>query len=148
MSPFEELSSQEKNETGYSHKAVISASRGDFTAAATTQTYTLAPLPVGTYVKDAAYRCQTFLTGGAVTAATVQLGKTGTANAYVTPTSVFTGGTAYKAGDGASFNQAGGEAHNSASSLIATVTTTTANVSALTAGEIHLFVKLVNMVGR
>ncbi len=137
-----ELSEQEMARNGYTHKAIISYAQGDFTAAATTQTYTLYSAPAGTIVADFSYRTPTLLSGGAVSACTLQAGKTGTTNGYITATSVFTGGTTVKAGDGALFNQAGGDGLAAAIDLVAVITTTTANVVALTAGEIHIFFKV------
>ena len=48
------LNEQEKAATGFTHKAIIAynpvAALNDFTAAATTQTYTLATLASGSYI--------------------------------------------------------------------------------------------------
>lgn len=144
------LNEQEKAATGFTHKAIIAynpvAALNDFTAAATTQTYTLATLASGSYIGNAALKLVADLSGGSVSAAVALVGKTGTTNAYCTSTNVFTGSTVfYKAGDGASFNQAGGEIFITSSALIVTVTTTTANVSTLTSGELHVYYKLVDM---
>lgn len=141
------LSAEETRQTGFTHKWIISFADGDFTAAAVTQTYNLMdPLPAGHVVKDFALRRITLLSGGAVATATVQAGKTGTVNAYLTASDVFTGSAiVVKGGDGASFNQAGGDGISAASALVAVVTTTTANVAALTAGEFHLFATLVDL---
>lgn len=143
---IQQLSQGEMARTGFTHKAVISYAGGDFTAASTTQTYTLATLASGDYIRNCALRKVTDLSGGSVSAAVALVGKTGTTNAYCTSSNVFTGSTVYyKAGDGASFNQAGGEIHIAASALIVTVTTTTANVSTLTAGELHVYYSLSNL---
>lgn len=140
---IQQLSQGEAARSGFTHKAIISYALGDFTAASTTQTYTLATLASGHKIGNAALRCVTPLSGGSVSAAVALVGKTGTTNAYCTSTDVFTGSVIYyKAGDGASFNQAGGEIHIAASALIVTVTTTTANVSTLTAGELHVYFNL------
>lgn len=143
---IQELSAVEMARTGFTHRANISYANGDFTAAATTQTYTLATLAAGHIVQNFAHRLITALSGGSVSAAVVLGGKTGTTNAYLTSTDVFTGSTVLaKAGDGASFNQAGGEAFVGASALILTLTTTTANVSTLTAGEIVVYFSLIQL---
>lgn len=140
---IQELGQPEMARTGFTHKAVISYALGDFTAASTTQTYTLATLASGHRIVDAALRMVTPISGGAISAAVALVGKTGTTNAYCTSTNVFTGSVLYyKAGDGASFNQSGGEIHIAASALILTVTTTTANVSVATAGELHVYFSL------
>jgi hypothetical protein len=141
------LSEAESSFYGFTHRANISFAGGDFTAAATTQTYTLMTLAAGMLVKKAALRLITALSGGAVSACVALVGKTGTTNAYVTSTNVFTGSTIItKAGDGASFNQACGEAFDAASALIVTITTTGANVNALTAGEINVFFSVVDLL--
>lgn len=135
-----QLSQGERASSGFTHKANISYANGDFSEAATTQTYTLASLAVGDLVRNCALRKVTDLSGGSVSAAVALVGKTGTTNAYCTSSNVFTSSTVhYKAGDGASFNQAGGEVHIATSALIVTITTTTANVSTLTAGEIDVY---------
>lgn len=140
------LSESEKAATGFTHKAIINYAQGDFSTASTTQTYTLATLAAGQWIGNAALKLVTALSGGSVSAAVALVGKTGTTNAYCTSSDVFTGSTVlYKAGDGASFNQAGGEIFIAASALIVTVTTTTANVSTLTAGELHVYYKLVDL---
>ena len=103
------LSNEEADLSGFTHKAIISSTpdaantSGDFTAAATTQTYTLATLFAGHLIAAAAYKVVTFLSGGAVSAATLQVGFTGTTNGFITATSVFTAGTAFVSGGGASF---------------------------------------------
>lgn len=140
------LSENEKAATGFTHKAIISYAQGDFSAAATTQTYTLSAIAVGQWIGNAMLKLVTPLSGGSVSAAVALVGKTGTTNAYCTSSDVFTGSSVlYKAGDGASFNQAGGEVFVATSNLLLTVTTTTANVSTLTAGELHVYYKLVDM---
>lgn len=140
------LSAAEQAATGFTHRANISCANGDFTAAATTQTYTLMALAVGHLIRNAALRKVTDLAGGAVSAAVALVGKTGTTNAYCTSSDVFTGSTVYyKSGDGASFNQAGGEVHIATSALILTITTTTANVSTLTSGELNVFFSVTDL---
>ena len=140
------LSENEKAATGFTHKAIISYAQGDFSTASTTQTYTLSAIAVGQWIGNAMLKLVTPLSGGSVSAAVALVGKTGTTNAYCTSSDVFTGSTVlYKAGDGASFNQAGGEVFVATSNLLLTVTTTTANVSTLTAGELHVYYKLVDM---
>jgi hypothetical protein len=136
------LDTLEKAQYNATHKIVLSYADGDFSAAATTQSYTLASLVALDKVGNAFTRVPTFLSGGSVSAATVVLGDDDDADGFVTSSSVFTGGVNGKAGDGAYFNQAGGKVYNGAKSLLLLLTTTTANVSALTAGEIHVFVSL------
>ncbi len=140
------LSAAEQAATGFTHRANISFANGDFTAAATTQTYTLATLQSGHLIDKLAHRLVTALSGGAVSAASITAGKTGTVNAYLTATDVFTGSAVgSKAGDGASFNQAAGDAFSGASALVVVLTTTTANVNALTAGEFNILFRLIDL---
>ena len=77
--------------------------------------------------------------GGAVSAATVIIGKSGSTNKYLTATDVFTGVSNGMAnavvGTTAGVEVAG-------VSLIATVVTTTANADALTAGELEVFIEV------
>jgi len=134
------LTNEETIKTGFTHKAVISYAQSDFSAATTTQTYTLAPITAGMKIGNAGLRLVTVVAGGAIASAAVTVGKTGTTNAYVTSTDVFTGSTVvFQAGNGASFNQAGGDGFASSSSLVAVITTTTGNVSAATGGEFHIY---------
>ena len=144
------LSAEEAARTGFTHKAIISFTPdagfplGDFTAAALTQTYTLAALIAGHLVGPVAYKCPTFVAGGAIASATLQVGFTGTTNGFIAATSVFAGGTAFVSGGGASL--AGSpKAFVAASALVAVLTTTTANVVAATAGEIHVYFGLTDL---
>jgi hypothetical protein len=140
-----QLSNEEAARHNYTHKAILSVAPdgtayplGDFTAAATTQTYTLMTLFAGHVVTAAAYKVVTFVLGGAISAVTLQVGFTGTTNGFIAATSVFTGGTAFVGGGGASF-AGSGRTFTAASALVAVLTTTTANVSVVTAGEIHIY---------
>ena len=146
-----QLSNEETLRTGFTHKAIISSvpetafPAGDFTAAATTQTYTLMTLFSGHIVRNAAYKAVTFLSGGAISAATLAIGFTGTVAGYAAATNVFTGGTPFLAGAGASLANAPGHSLVAASAILATLTTTTANVVALTAGEVHIYWAVADM---
>lgn len=144
------LSNEEAARTGFTHKAILSSvpdavfTTGDFTAAALTQTYTLMTLFAGHIISEAAYKVITFLSGGAVATATLQVGFTGTTNGFIPATSVFTAGTAFACGGGASF-AGSGKAFTAASALVALLTTTVANVSALTAGEVHVYWRIADL---
>lgn len=139
---IQQLSIEEQARYGATHKAVISFALGDFTAAATTQSYTLASVVAGHKINDAFVRVPTLLSGGAVSAATITFGDGSAAAGFITSTNVFTGGVQNKAGDGTLFNQAAGKMYTGADSLIVALTTTTANVVALTAGEINVYFSL------
>lgn len=135
-----ELGIEEMARTHFTHKAIISYANGDFTAAATTQTYNLGPaIAAGEVVDNAAFRIVTAVSGGAISAATLQVGYTGTTNGLITATSCFTGTAGAISAGGAGLNQANGVAFAAASQLVAVLTTTTANVSVATAGELHVF---------
>jgi hypothetical protein len=142
---IQQLDTLEMAKYGATHKAVISFADGDFTAAATSQSYTIAALGARDKIANVFTRVPTFLSGGAVSAAAIVVGDDDDADGFVTTSSVFTAGVNGRAGDGAYFNQAGGRVYTGAKSLIVALTTTTANVSTLTAGEIHVFFSLSNI---
>jgi hypothetical protein len=141
------LSNDEAARSGFTHKAILSYAQGDFSAAAVSQTYALHAIPAGSVLQNIARRLVTNLSGGAASAVTSQVGDGSTANLYLTAQSVLSGATpiAGQAADGAGFNQAGGAAINSATTLTATLTATGANISTLTAGEIHYYWKQVDL---
>lgn len=120
---------------------VINYAQGDFTAAATSQSYTIGSLAALDKIDNVYTRVPTFLSGGSVSAAVAIIGDDDDDDGFVTSSSVFTAGVNGKAGDGAYFNQRGGKVYTAAKSLILKITTTTANVSTLTAGEIRVYVK-------
>lgn len=141
-----ELGIEEMARTGFTHKAIIQAAvqigqtTGDFTAAATTQTYNLGPVvPLGAIVDNCAVKVVTALSGGAVSAATIQVGYTGTTNGFIAATTVFTGATTPIVAAGADLASTPGKGFTAATQLVAVLTTTTANVNALTAGELHIY---------
>lgn len=136
-----ELGVEEIARYGFTHKAVISFAEGDFTAAALTQTYNVGPaIGVNDVVDNAALRVVTAFAGGAVATATLSFGFTGTVAGFIAATNVFTGAVlGTTAGAGASLANAPGASFAAASQLVAVLTTTVANVNALTAGEAHIY---------
>lgn len=104
----------------------------DFNAAATTQSVNVgAALPTGAEIVFAGFNLNTEFSGGAVSAATLSIGVSGTLAAFTQATSVFTGaGTGRKRNDVATNVTTG-----SGKQVLATLVTTTANLSALTAGS-------------
>ena len=80
--------------------------------------------------------------GGAVSAATVAIGKSGTVNKYLTATDIFTGVSNGMA-NAVVGTTAGVEVAGVA--ITATVTTTTANADALTAGELEVWLLISDM---
>lgn len=141
------LSNEEKLQTGFTHKAVLDfadTAGTDFTAAATTQTFTLFTLAAGQVVDNIAYKLDTTFTSGTITALTIALGDNGSSTAYLTAKSVFTGATpiTYAAGDGAATNQSAGKAYTAADAIKALFTATTANISTITAGKISIYFRV------
>lgn len=115
------------------------SSLNDFTAAATTQSITLTTLSPGDVVEGLVLiEAPTFLSGGSVSAATASIGVTGTATQFTAAANVFTGGTAYTV-SGASVPP---YVATSSIAMICAITTTTANISTLTAGELIIYAKI------
>jgi len=124
-----------------------SAGQQNFTpTAATTGNIDLA-VPGGLLVEAVHMSLITAFSGGSVSAATLSVGTTGSPATYLAATNVFTGATAGGAvtiGSGAGLgNYAGG---NSTPTAVGTIRiqliTTTANLSALTAGAADIFLRL------
>lgn len=141
------LTNAEAAATGFTHKAVISAADGDFSAAATSQTYALHTLAVGEIVRNVGRKTATRLSGGSASACTAQVGDGSTANLFTTAQSVWGANSPidYQSGDGAGFNQAGGTAITTAATLTLTLTSTGANISTITAGEIHIYFSIADL---
>lgn len=146
------LSAEETRESGFTHKAIITYA--DLTAAATSQALTvLSGMVPGWLLTDAAYYMPTVFSGGAASGLTVSLGWDGATNdnatGLIAATSILSGHTPIVASDGtgAAFAAArSGYAPIDAScSVVATFTSTGANVSTFTAGEIHFFFSAVDL---
>lgn len=121
----------------------------DFSAAATTvnldvqQPDPWTRFPAGLEIEGAGISLVTNFTGGAVSAATLSVGTTGSATAYVAATDVFTG--AYKTIKGATlvpFTMLAGTGAPAVSTVRVQLVTTTANANALTAGKADIYLKL------
>ena len=122
----------------------------DFSAAATTVNldtqagqgvWTL--FPEGLEIEGAGISLVTNFTGGAVSAATLSIGTTGSVAAYVAATSVFSG--AYKKVIGVAlvpFTFLEGTGAPAVSTVRVQLITTTANANALTAGKADIYLKL------
>ena len=133
------LSYEEQIATGFSHKAVIPYT--DLTAAATTQTIQLAPSGSATFTQKvvvlAAARVATAFAGP--TTVTVQLGDTGSTNRNLAASDIkATAGTWYSQGAAATLN-----AFNTAGSFNALFTSTGANLSTCSAGQVELYFTLI-----
>lgn len=121
----------------------------DFSAAATTvnldvqQPDPWTRFPAGLEIEGAGIALVTNFTGGAVSAATLSIGTTGAATAYVAATSVLTG--AFKTIVGATlvpFTRLEGTGAPAVSTVRVQLVTTSANANALTAGKADIFLKL------
>lgn len=145
------LSAEETRESGFTHKAVIS--HEDCDAAATTQTFTLInDLTVGNIVRGAAFRLVEGFVGASVTNLTVHVGWNGAtaddADGILEAVELATAGTEILAGDanGAAFaTKRTGFAPQETTDIEAVITATGANVSALTAGEVHIYLQIADL---
>ena len=144
----QELSSQEKLDTGFSHKAVITFADLDDTAA-TTLALTVGKVALGGYVSAAGYRLVTAFDGTSTTALTLEFGYdyasgTDDPNAFITALEVHNDGTEIVGadGNGAIFaTLRTGWFALSAADLEVLFTATTANLTDLTSGEVHVYWK-------
>lgn len=141
------LSNEERARTGFTHKAILSYAAGDFSAAATTQSWTLFTTAAGDIIKDAARKNVTSLTVTGASAAAFILGDGDDDDGYLVTGSSLTGASpvAYQTGTGALLATAGGKVFVAAGALILKLTTTDANVAATTAGEIHVYFKVASL---
>lgn len=121
----------------------------DFSAAATTvnldvqQPDPWTRFPAGIEIEGAGISLVENFTGGAVSAATLSVGTTSSATAYVAATSVFSG--AYKTIVGAAivpFTMLVGTGSPAVATVRVQLVTTTANANALTAGKADIYLKL------
>lgn len=148
------LSIEEQAKTGFTHKSVISYS--DIAAAAgaaTAVTMSLLPYTAGTAFQAAAYKIVgTGFVGPSVTNLTVIVGWNGATtdddNGLITASEIATAGTEilYLLGNGAAFAaNATGYVALDAGSIQAVFTATGANLNVLTSGEIHIYLKAVDL---
>jgi len=129
---------------GATHVAIVTFADLNDTAALTKtlSVFTAASLPAGTLLDCVGYRVVTAFAGGTVATLTVQVGDTGSANRYATAglkDLLSTGAIAVpKSVTTAPF------ALTSADTVKLLFTSTVGNLSALTAGEIHIFLRVVD----
>jgi hypothetical protein len=114
-----------------------------FAAAATTGNLDIAGFPAGMVIKGAYAWLIANFTGGAVGSATLSIGTTGAATAYMAATSVFTGARKQLVG----LTQVPGLFLNATTPTAAgtvrfALVTTVANTNALTAGAVDVFLDL------
>ena len=140
------LSAEETRESGFTHKAAITFA--DFASvAATTKVHVIfSGLVAGFLVRNAAFRLVSGFVGASVTNLTLQLGWNGASsdddNGLIEAVELATAGTEILAGDatGAAFaTKRTGFAPQEAAAIEALFTATGANLSVLTAGEVHIY---------
>lgn len=142
----EELSSQEINRTGYTHKAVITYSDLVGTAA-TSLALTVGKAVLGTFVSKAGYRLVTPFDGGATTNLVIDFGYdyaslTDDPDAFIDNLELHLDGTEILGsdGNGAVFaTLRTGWYALEAADLEVLLTATGANLTALTTGEVHVY---------
>jgi len=145
---IQELASQEKIDTGFSHKAVITYDDLDGTAA-TTLALTVGKAARGTLISAAGYRLVTAFDGTSTTALVIDFGYdyatlTDDPDAFIDNLEIHNDGTEILGsdGNGAVFAtlRTGWQALEAAD-LEVLFTATTANLTDLTSGEIHVYWK-------
>ena len=138
-----ELPIETKASTGFTHKVILT--NADFTAAAATQTFNLLPVAAGSVISNAAHKLVTPLVSSdnTLTSAAYSLGNTATATSVMSSTEVL--GTAtevvYKA-----MTVTTPVAITAADQfVVAAFTATTSKLlSSVTAGEIHIYLQVVD----
>jgi hypothetical protein len=147
------LSLEEQAKTGFTHKSIISysdiATAGGATTAAT---ISLMPYTAGFAFQACAYKLVTGFAGTSITNLTVELGWNGATtddpNGLIEASEIATAGTEinYLLGNGVAFaTKVTGYAALDAGSIQAVFAATGANMDALTSGELHVFIKAVDL---
>jgi len=117
----------------------------DFTAAATSQTITLLALNIGDIVLNhSALFVKTAVTGGAVSAMTASLGVTSATTRLLATVDVFTNAVAA----GGTFTSAAVDSYATiaaSKNLLLTMASTGGNMSAITAGELWIYTKIMRV---
>lgn len=141
--PFKTLTLTSEEGASRLYKAIISFANGDFTAAATTQSFTLMALAANMIVTDVWRRNVTNLAITAATTGALIVGDDDDDDGYLVTKSILGGATPIDTQtlDGAYGNQSGGKAYTAAKSLIAKFSTD-ATMAVTTAGEVHIFFRI------
>jgi hypothetical protein len=146
------LSAEETREYGFTHKVIIT--HPDLSATATTKTVNLLTgLVAGHLITGAAFRLVSGFVGTSVTNLTMQVGYdlaagTDDPDGIIETVELATAGTEILAGDatGAIFaTKRTGFAPQEACTITALFTATGANLSVLTAGEVHVYLSVVDL---
>lgn len=138
-----ELPIETKASTGFTHKVILT--NADFTAAAATQTFSLLQVPAGSVISNAAHKLVTPLVSSdaTLTSAAYSLGNTATATSVMSSTEVL--GTATEVVNKA-MTVTTPVAITAADQFVVAAFTATANklLSSVTAGEIHIYLQIVD----
>jgi len=138
-----ELPIETKASTGFTHKVILT--NADFTAAAATQTFSLLPVAAGSVISNAAHKLVTPLVSSDATlvSAAYTLGNTATATSIMSSTEVL--GTATEVVNKAMTVTAPVAITAADQFVVAAFTATTAKLlSSVTAGEIHIYLQVVD----
>lgn len=146
------LSNEEANRTGFTTKAILTFADLAALGAVTSGAIVLAPYTAGTACQQAAYKVVTAFDGGATSALALDVGWNGAttddADGLLDNFEVHADATEvlYGLGNGAAFaTLLTGYAALDAGNFEATFTATGGNLNALTAGEIHIYLKIVDL---
>lgn len=141
---------QEAAKTGFTHKFVLTYA--DFSTAGLSLAVPLIAYTAGTAITKAAYKLVTAFDGGATSTGTLIVGHNGAttddADSLIASTVVHVDGTEvfYGLGTGAAFAaNATGYVALDAGNIEATLTTVDANTSALTQGEVHVYLSVTDL---
>jgi hypothetical protein len=139
------LSNEERALTGFTHKAIITYEDLN-TTAGTSLALVLAAYTARTLFKDAAFKLVTPFDGTSTTALGLEVGWNGAStddpNGLIESVELHNDATEILAGDGtgvAFATKRTGYAAQDAGNLEATFTATTANLTDLTSGEVHIY---------
>lgn len=146
------LSLEEQAETGFTHKAIIKAADVAALGASTTGAIAIYPYVNGIVFRDAATKLVSGFVGESVTNLTIEVGWNGAStddpNGLIEATELATAGTEvlYQLGNGVAFaTKVTGYAPLDAGNIEAAFTSTGANLSVITAGEVHVYLTAYDM---
>jgi hypothetical protein len=148
----EQLGIELQARTGFTHKFTIDYTDLVALGAAGSGAIVLAPYTAGTFVLAAAHRVESGFVGPSVTNLVIDVGHNGATtddpDAYIDNVEIATAGTEilYQDGNGAVFaTLRTGYGAADAGNIEATFTATGANLNVLTAGKVHVYLKIVDL---
>jgi hypothetical protein len=147
------LSLEEQAATGFTHKSIITyADVAAISGATTSGAIAIHPYTAGTVFQAAAYKLVTPFDGGATSALALDVGHNGAStddpDSLLDNYQIHADGTEvlYGLGNGANFaTLLTGYAALDAGNIEATFTASDGNLSALTTGEVHIYLKAVDL---